>query len=289
MRTYTIAWENHRLELGRRTCVMGIINVTPDSFSDGGRYTQLDAAIAHAEKLIEDGADILDIGGESTRPFSKPLSAEEELRRVIPVLNTLAGRVSIPISIDTWKSKVAEEALNSGASMINDIGGLCRDSNMVSVAAAHDVPVIAMHMKGTPQTMQRNPVYGDLITEIRSFLKHTIDVAQTHGIRKSCIIIDPGIGFGKTVSHNLSILRNLSEFEVLDAPILVGPSRKSFIRHILEAETGISLAPDAPRVETGTQAVIAAAVLNGAHIIRVHDAGTARTIVNIVDKIKKPD
>ena len=286
MKTFTISWGNHRLELGQRTCVMGIVNVTPDSFSDGGKFSAPDSALAHAEKLVEDGADILDIGGESTRPFSKPVSAEEELHRVAPVIEQIAQRVSIPISIDTFKSRVAKGALDAGASMINDIGALRMDKDMAAVAAAYDVPVIVMHMKGTPRTMQVSPAYDDIIEEIKSFMKDTIHRAERNGIPPSRIIVDPGIGFGKTGGHNLLLLKRLKEFESLEMPLLVGSSRKAFIRNILMNKTGRPLYPDSPEVETGTQATICTAVLHGAHIVRVHNVAMARMTVDITDAIK---
>ncbi|MDD2389039.1 MAG: dihydropteroate synthase [Desulfobacterales bacterium] len=286
MKTFTISWGNHRLELGQRTCVMGIVNVTPDSFSDGGKFSAPDSALAHAEKLVEDGADILDIGGESTRPFSKPVSAEEELHRVAPVIEQIAQRVSIPISIDTFKSRVAKGALDAGASMINDIGALRMDKDMAAVAAAYDVPVIVMHMKGTPRTMQVSPAYDDIIEEIKSFMKDTIHRAERNGIPPSRIIVDPGIGFGKTGGHNLLLLKRLKEFESLEMPLLVGSSRKAFIRNILMNKTGRPMEPDSPEVETGTQATICTAVLHGAHIVRVHNVAMARMTVDITDAIK---
>ena len=285
MKTYDIAWGKHRLVLGNRTCIMGILNVTPDSFSDGGEFFTLDHAVAQGLKLFEDGADILDIGGESTRPFSDAISTEEEIQRVIPVIETLAVRIPIPISIDTTKAGVARRAIHAGASMINDVSALRLDPGLAEVAAEYGVPVILMHMLGTPKTMQTDPAYDDLIKEIKEFLKNAIDYAQSKGISKSKIIIDPGIGFGKTVEHNLLLIKHLYEFKTLDVPIMIGPSRKAFIRTILKDTTVKDINPDLPVVETGTQASVAAAVLNGAHMVRVHNVANTRTTLNIIDAI----
>jgi dihydropteroate synthase len=285
MKAYNIAWAKHRLVLGKRTCIMGVLNVTPDSFSDGGEFFTLDDAVAQGQKLFEDGADILDIGGESTRPFSDAVSVEEEIRRVIPVIENLAARISIPISIDTTKAGVARRAIQAGASMINDVSALRLDHGLADVAAEYDVPVILMHMLGTPKTMQADPVYDDLIKEIKGFLKNAVDYAQSKGISKSKIIIDPGIGFGKTVEHNLLLIKHLHEFKTLDVPIMIGLSRKAFIRNILKDATVKDINPDLPVVETGTQASVAAAVLNGAHMVRVHNVANTRTTLKIIDAI----
>jgi len=266
--------------------VMGVLNVTPDSFSDGGIFFNFDDAVAHGEKLVNDGADIIDIGGESTRPFSDPVTVEEEIQRVVPVIEKLSKRVSIPISIDTTKAKVAKRALEAGASIVNDIGALRLDTDMASVVSEFGVPVILMHMLGTPKTMQDLPEYGDLIKEIKSFLSDAIKRAEKSKIPKTHIIIDPGIGFGKTVDHNLFLIKNLHEFSSLNVPILIGSSRKAFIRKILKGETDQDISPDLPMVETGTQASIAAAILNGAHIVRVHDVANTCATVKIADAIK---
>jgi dihydropteroate synthase len=290
MKNYDIFWADHHLKLGPRTCVMGILNITPDSFSDGGKFFALDHAISQAEKLVADGADILDVGGESTRPFSDAVSEEEETRRVVPVIETIAKYVSIPISIDTTKSGVAKRAIEAGASIINDVGALRMDADMAKVAAASGVPVILMHMLGTPKTMQVAPEYGNLLSEIRSFLASTIDYAVSQGILRSRIIIDPGIGFGKTIHHNLMLVRCLSAFASLDAPVLIGPSRKSFIRNLLKATDPEGLDPSLESIETGTQAIIAAGILNGAHILRVHDVARTITTLRLMDAMKEiPD
>jgi len=265
---------------------MGIINVTPDSFSDGGKFFAQGAAVAQGEKLFKDGADIIDIGGESSRPFSEVVSAEEEAQRVVPVIEKLAKSVSIPISIDTTKASVAKQAIEAGASIINDISSLRFDPDMADIAAKYKVPVILMHMKGTPKTMQVSPVYEDLIGEIKYFFTDAIDRADKRGISRSKIIIDPGIGFGKTVKHNFLIIQKLYEFEMLDVPILIGPSRKSFLRNILKDEISKDIDPNLPEVETGTQATVAASILHGAHIVRAHNVANTLTTVKIIDAIK---
>lgn len=274
------------MEFGRKTCIMGVLNVTPDSFSDGGDFLSFDAAVAQGEKLAADGADILDIGGESTRPFSKPVPEDEEIRRVIPAIEKLAKRLTIPISIDTTKAAVARRAIEAGASMINDISALRFDPNMAAVAKAFDTPVILMHMLGNPKTMQVSPSYDHLIADILSFLRDAIARAEKQGISKSKLIVDPGIGFGKTVSHNLLLIRQLQSFASLGVPILVGPSRKAFIRKLLKDEQSENISPVSPIVETGTQAVIAAAVLQGAHIVRVHDVANTRATIRILDAMR---
>ena len=205
-KVYTVAWDGHTLELGRRTRIMGILNVTPDSFSDGGQFYTTDVAVAHGLKLAQAGADILDIGGESTRPFSEPVSIDEEIRRVVPVIEQLTPKIAVPISIDTTKAKVAQAAIAAGASIINDISSLRSDPEMVTLAAASAVPVILMHMKGTPKDMQVSPTYDDVVAEIIRFLEDVTDRAQKNGLARERIIIDPGIGFGKTVDHNLQLI-----------------------------------------------------------------------------------
>ncbi len=285
-KTYTLSWGPHRLELGKHTHIMGIVNVTPDSFSGGGFFFASDAAVAQGEKLAEDGADIIDIGGESTRPFSEPVSDEEEIQRVIPVIKTLAKRISTLISIDTTKSSVAKRALDAGASIINDISALRHDPELARIAATHDVPLILMHMLGTPKTMQVLPEYDDLIRDIKVFLENAINKAEKNGISRTKIIIDPGIGFGKTVAHNLFLIQHLDEFKSLNAPILIGPSRKRFIRNILKDKSAEDINPISHALETGTQAVVATAVLRGAHIVRVHDVANTRATIKMIDAMK---
>ncbi|MBW2592095.1 MAG: dihydropteroate synthase [Deltaproteobacteria bacterium] len=286
MKSYKIAWGNHSLELGPRTCIMGVVNVTPDSFSDGGKYLSIDTAVAHGERLFREGADILDIGGESTRPFSDPVSAGEEIRRVVPVIRELVRRVSIPVSIDTKKAVVAKDAIDAGASIVNDISALKADPDMADLVAQAGVPVVLMHMQGTPKTMQKAPAYRNLISDITKFLAEAIAYAENHGIPRAKIIIDPGIGFGKTVAHNLSLIKNLAAFNALDTPLLIGPSRKAFIRSIINKKHPDAVKPDSQIVETGTQAAIAAAILHGAHIVRVHNAADSRATAGIMDAIK---
>ena len=263
----------------KKTKVMGILNVTPDSFYDGGRYSRTKLAINQGLKLAEEGADIIDIGGESSRPGSEPVPLEEELERIIPVIKSLKKQIKVPISIDTYKSKVAESALKAGASIINDISALRMDKRMVSIAREYDVPVVLMHMQGNPRTMQKHPFYKDVIREIYEFLARRIKFAEENGIKPDKIIIDPGIGFGKTTEHNLLIIKYLKRFKPLGKPILIGPSRKSFIGNILNL-------PATKRLE-GTLAAISICLLNGAEILRVHDVRQVKRAVEIVEAIKE--
>jgi dihydropteroate synthase len=283
---FEMIWEGHSLEIGRRTLVMGILNVTPDSFSDGGKFFTANDATAQGEKLCEEGADILDIGGESTRPFSKEVSEEEEIRRVLPIIENLAKRVTVPISIDTTKAGVAKQALDAGASIINDIAALRIDPSIADLAAQRKVPIILMHMKGMPGTMQVNPHYNDLIGELKNFFSERIEFAVLKGIERSKIIIDPGIGFGKNIDHNLQIIQNLFELKELRLPILIGPSRKAFIRNILRKHLTKEFFADSPEVETGTQAAISASILNGAHIVRVHNVADTVLTVKLINAIQ---
>ncbi|MGB2690394.1 MAG: dihydropteroate synthase [Desulfobacterales bacterium] len=286
MKAYSLAWGKHRLDFGKRTCIMGVLNVTPDSFSDGGKFFTFDDAVAQGYRLFEEGADILDIGGESTRPFSNPVSEEEEILRVVPVIEKLSKRIPIPISIDTTKAGVAEQAIKAGASMINDVSSLSFDPKMAKVAVDYGVPVILMHMLGNPKSMQIEPFYDDLIGEIKTFFENAIDQAENKGISRLKIIIDPGIGFGKTVGHNLLLIQRLHEFKTLKVPIMIGTSRKAFIRNLLKGNTVEEINADSAMVESGTQASVAAAILNGAHIVRVHDVANTRVTVKITDAIK---
>jgi dihydropteroate synthase len=274
----TLKWSRYCLELDSRTLVMGVLNITPDSFYDGGRYQKFNDAVAQALRMVEEGADIIDVGGESTRPFSKPLPVDEELKRVIPVIETLSGEIDPPISIDTYKSEVAIRALEAGAAMVNDISAMRFDPAIGGVVAAAGVPIVLMHMKGTPRDMQSNPTYEDLLGEIIEFLQEATDKAVSMGIRRELIIIDPGIGFGKSFDDNLVILRDLGRFSSLGYPILVGTSNKAFIGHVLGS-------PVESR-DTGTVATIAAAVMNGAHIIRAHNVRAAKETATIIDAIK---
>ncbi len=275
---YVIRCRKRTLTLGKRTLLMGVLNVTPDSFSDGGLFYDKEKAISQAMRMVEEGADIIDIGGESTRPGSKPLELEEELRRVIPVIKSIAAKVDVPISIDTYKSIVAQKAIEAGAEIINDISGLNFDSGLAEIASREDVPIVLMHIRGTPETMQKNVYYDSLFSEIVQYLKASIHTAESAGLDPRQIIIDPGIGFGKTVKDNLFIIRNLSEFRILGKPILLGTSRKSFIGKILNAGVG-------DRLE-GTLSSIAIGVLNGANIIRAHDVLQARRAIAVADAIR---
>ena len=281
-----VAWGQQRLKFGQRPLIMGILNITPDSFSDGGLFLSPENALDQAEKMVAAGADIIDIGGESTRPFSETIDAAKEMHRVIPVIKALAPRIRIPISIDTTKAEVARHALQAGATIINDISALRMDPELADVAAASGVPIILMHMKGTPRDMQIAPEYDDLLGEIEKFLQIAINKAVESGISKSKIIIDPGIGFGKTLEHNLIILKNLDRFNQLGLPVLVGPSRKAFIRRLLKPQHLEDIDPLSPIVRTGTQAAIAMAAMNGAQIVRVHDVAETRATLKIVTAIQ---
>jgi len=252
---------------------MGVVNVTADSFYDGGRYLRPERAIAHAMELVAQGADLLDIGGESTRPGAHSVSEQDELDRVLPVVRELARLVSIPISVDTTKSRVAQCALDHGASIINDVSAIRQDPAMASVIARSGAAVVLMHMQGTPQTMQLAPRYSDVTTEVVQFLEERIQVAQNAGIARTNIMLDPGFGFGKLVSHNLELLRGLSSLLILDRPVLVGLSRKAFIGTILEKSV--------EHREWGTAAAVALAVDRGARIVRVHDVAMMRDVVKL--------
>lgn len=265
------------LTFGGRTLIMGILNVTPDSFSDGGHYFEVDKAIARAKQMVEEGADIIDIGGESTRPGALSVSVEDELARVLPVIEGLVGETTACISIDTSKAAVAQQALQAGAHIVNDITALKGDRNMAKIVAEMNAGVVLMHIQGTPRTMQHSPVYQDLIPEILSYLQQRIDEAEAGGIAPEQIMIDPGIGFGKTLEHTLEILRRLDEFRRLKKPILIGTSRKSFIGKILNL-------PVDDRVE-GTAATVTWAIAHGADVIRVHDVKAMCRVAQMTDAI----
>ena len=265
------------LDCSGRTLVMGALNVTPDSFSDGGKFYEPLLAVQQGIKMVRDGADIIDIGGESTRPGSDPVSADEEIRRVVPVIEALSRETDVPISIDTCKAEVADRALEAGASIVNDISALRFDPAVADVAVRHGAAVVLMHMAGTPKTMQENPHYDDLMGEIGAFLQERIDFVLGKGLVKEKIVVDPGIGFGKTVEHNLQILKQLKKLEGLGRPILIGTSRKSFIGHILKA--GID------EREEGTAATVAVGIVNGAGIVRVHDVAKMTPVVRMTDAI----
>ena len=270
---------------GKKTYIMGILNVTPDSFSDGNKFFSVEEAVAHAIKMQNEGADIIDIGGESTRPGAEGLSKNEEMKRVIPVIEELVDKIRIPISIDTYKSDVAMKALDIGASIVNDITALQGDKKLVNIIEKYDVPICLMHMKGNPRNMQQNPIYNDILKEIHDFLKERAEYAMFHDIKKENIIIDPGIGFGKRtgrgVEDNCEILRRLGELKNLGFPILVGPSRKTFIGNVCGDKQQL---PVTDRLE-GSLAAACVAVMNGADIVRVHDVKETRRCIDIIDCI----
>lgn len=274
-------------DLDKKTLVMGILNVTPDSFSDGGKFLSVEKAVEHAVQMMHDGADIIDIGGESTRPGSLGVSAEDEINRIVPVLEELVDKVSIPISIDTYKSEVARKALDLGVGMVNDVTALQGDKKMVNVVAEYDVPVCLMHMKGNPRDMQLDPRYDNVVEEIKGFLRERAEYALFNDVKKENIIVDPGLGFGKRtgrgVEDNITILRNLSEFKELGYPVLVGASRKTFIGNV--CGRGAQL-PVSDRLE-GSLAAAVVAVINGADIVRVHDVKETRRCIDFVDCVVK--
>ncbi len=265
------------LSLSQKTYVMGILNRAPDSFYDGGRFLEKQAAVSQVYKMVDEGADIIDIGGQSTRPGSNPVSREEELERVIPIIEEVANNIDVPISIDTYKHVVAEEAIKKGASIVNDITGLKADPGMAGVIAEYNAGVVLMHIKGMPKNMQDNPHYENLIEEIIEYLRDSIKIGTDAGISPDKMIIDPGIGFGKTPEHNLSIIKRLGEFKVLDKPILIGVSRKSFIGTVLNANLDGRL--------FGTAAACAISIAGGANIIRVHDVKEMKEIARMTDAI----
>lgn len=264
-------WGRFKLALSERTHIMGILNRTPDSFSDGGMFMREEDAVRRVFEMASEGADIIDIGGESTRPGAEAVSAEVELERTIPVIKKTAGKIDIPISIDTSKTEVAEEALKNGAALINDVTGLKGSPRMAEVAAGFDVPLVIMHMRGTPRTMQINPRYGSLIDDIIEELKRSIGAAVRAGLDEKKIIVDPGIGFGKTTEHNLKILNELESFNVLGRPILVGVSRKSYIANTLKGRDIPERDIEKSGRMMGTASSCALAASKGASILRVHD------------------
>ena len=264
-------------DLASRTHIMGIVNVTPDSFSDGGLFFDEERAVARGRELAEQGADILDIGGESTRPGSDPVSEKEEIRRVVPVIKRLSRECTLPLSIDTYKANVARAGLAAGACIVNDISGLTYDPLMIEVVREFQATVILMHILGSPKTMQVRPVYQDVVREVYEFLEGRSAAARGIGI--SQIIIDPGLGFGKDLEHNLDLVRHLKMFKPIGYPVLIGPSRKSFIGKILDL-------PTRERLE-GTAAAVTACIMHGANIIRVHDVREMKRVAIVVDAIRK--
>ncbi len=274
------AFNNWLVKSEKPYLIMGILNVTPDSFSDGGQFLKVGNAFTHSVKMIEEGADIIDIGGESTKPFADPVSTDEELSRVIPVIEKIRSEYDILISIDTTKSKVAEEAITAGANIINDVSAMEIDENMLQVAKNYNSPIVMMHMKGIPKNMQNNPTYDHLITEIKDYLSSRVKCAINAGIDKKNIIIDPGIGFGKSVEHNFEIINNLDSFVDLGFPVLLGASRKSFIGLTLDVE-------EKDRLE-GSIAANVIGLQKGAKIFRVHDVLAAKKSLIIANKIFNP-
>jgi len=275
---WVIGAAEHRLSLGDSPVIMGVLNVTPDSFSDGGRYLTREDAVNQGVKMVEEGAGIIDVGGESSRPFVEPVSARTGKRRVLPVIKELARKVDVPVSIDSYHPEVVRDAITAGAEIINDITGL-RSRKMIELAADSGLPVVLMHMKGTPRDMQKDPGYHDVVKDISRFFRERMAEAVAGGVAEEQIILDPGIGFGKNLEHNLSILNRLDEFAELGRPILVGASRKSFIGHILGTGTD-------QRLE-GSLASVVVARLRGAAVFRVHDVAETKRALAVAEAIVK--
>jgi dihydropteroate synthase len=269
------------LVLGERTLVMGVLNVTPDSFSDGGLYLDSPGAVARALEMERAGADIIDVGGESTRPGADSISASDEMRRILPVLEKLRGRLKIPISIDTSKAEVAEAAAYQGAEIINDVTALRADPRLAEIAAKWRLPLILMHMRGDPRTMQKRPFARDVMRDVSTDLRHAVGVARRAGVPKSQIVLDPGIGFGKSAAQNYELLQKLPELARLGHALLVGTSRKSFLAKVPGS------APDADRI-WGTAATVAASIFGGAHIVRVHDVAEMVQVARVTDAVAHP-
>lgn len=280
LRAKSMKWaaRAYALPVQERVLIMGVLNVTPDSFSDGGHYQGIDAAVARAEAIEAEGADLLDIGGESARPGARPISLEEELARVLPVVSALAGRIRIPISVDTTKAEVARRALDAGAAVINDISALRGDPGMADVVARSRAGLILMHMRGTPATMQEHPAYAAVVEEVGDFLQARVDAAVAAGIDRERIAVDPGLGFGKTGGQSLALMGGLAAFRAMGRPIVIGPSRKSFVGAVLER-------PVCER-EWGTAAAVAAGVLQGAHVVRVHSVAQMKDVARMAQAIR---
>lgn len=276
---WTFSGRSFRFAAGSLPLFMGIVNTTPDSFSDGGKFLEHRSAVDHALRLVDEGADIIDVGGQSTRPGSDPVSLDEELRRVVPVVDELRRRLTVPISVDTSKAEIARRAIAAGAQIINDVSSLRDDPAMMDVAAGSDAGLVIMHMLGTPKTMQDNPTYGDVVAEVTAFLAERLEWLTLRGIAAERIAVDPGIGFGKRVEHNLRLLRELGAPARLGRPILLGPSRKNLIGRVLNR-------PVDQRV-FGTVGACVACFLRGAHILRVHDVAAARDAVLVADAIEQ--
>jgi dihydropteroate synthase len=284
----TRSWHigNRVLPIGKRTLIMGILNVTPDSFSDGGQFLDLDQALAHAEQMISEGADIIDVGGESTRPGGEPVSVDEEIRRVVPIIEGLASRTDTPISVDTTKSEVARAALDAGAAIVNDISALRFDFYVADAVARAGAGLVLMHSRGTPATMHRLPPVADIMQEVTHSLRASVNMAERRGVKRESIVIDPGIGFGKSQEQNLELIAKLDQLIAAfpDYPLLIGTSRKSFIGRILADESGTP-APAEERLH-GTIATITASILRGAHIVRVHDVKATAETIRVTESIR---
>ena len=280
---FRLRLSSRTLMLSGRTLIMGVLNITPDSFSNGGAFLDTQAAVARALQMERDGADILDIGGESTRPSAQPISVSEELSRVLPVLEALRGKLRIPISVDTQKCEVAEAALAAGAEMVNDVSALRTDPRIAEVCRDARVPIVLMHMRGTPGTMQQGPFARDVMRDIMAGLRKAMSRARRAGIPKSQILLDPGIGFGKTHEQNFEILARLPEFARLGCPTVIGTSRKAFLGKSLARPGEASLPPD--RRLLGTAATVTASILGGAHIVRVHDVAEIASVARVADAI----
>ena len=279
--------KSRTLPIGERTLIMGILNVTPDSFSDGGEFFSLESALAHAEQMIAEGADIIDVGGESTRPGSAAIvSAEEELKRVLPIIKELAKRTTIPISIDTTKASVARAALDAGAAIVNDISGLRFDSQIADEVAKSGAGLVLMHSRGTPGSLHGLPPVADIIEEVTSSLRSSIEIAEQRGVKRESIVIDPGIGFGKSQEQNIELIAKLDQLIAAfpDFPLLIGTSRKSFIGRILRDADG-NPAPVEQRLH-GSLATMTAAILKGAHMVRVHDVKAAVDLAKTTDAVR---
>ncbi|MEI6892908.1 MAG: dihydropteroate synthase [Pontiella sp.] len=278
---YDWTCKNRTLKLGERTLVMGILNVTPDSFSDGGHFSDPSAAVERALQMVEEGADLIDIGGESTRPGAEPISVADEIKRTIPVIRRLRAISDVPISIDTMKAETAFQAVEAGADIINDVSAFEADPEMAHIAAKTKAGVILMHMKGSPKTMQDDPYYGNVVQEIQHYLKVRMDYATEMGVEANRIMIDPGIGFGKTVEHNMELLRGIPMFGK-KAPVLIGASRKSLISHLLNRD-------DPAQRLAGSLGLAGWAAMSGAHILRVHDVIDTCDVCRIMDTLLKGD
>lgn len=267
------------LALGERTLIMGVLNVTPDSFSDGGRFLDPISAAAHAERMVGEGADIIDVGGESTRPCAEAVPAEEQIRRVVPVITAIRKRTDVPVSIDTSDAAVAARAFDEGADILNDVTACRGDESIAALAAERGAPVILMHMQGTPRTMQDAPRYGDVVQDVARFLAARIEAVARAGVARDQTLVDPGLGFGKTLAHNLELLNRLVELSALGRPLVVGPSRKSMIGMVLGVPVEGRLMGDA--------AAVAASVARGAHIVRVHDVAQMREVARMTEAIER--